>query len=84
MVVNSLDPNGRGSGGEQYKYYDSVRKDVWRTLGQQGGARCQADEFPMGDLLEAKAGVQVIRLINGYANNQQGEHHFWRRRPVRI
>jgi hypothetical protein len=84
MVVNSLDPNARGQGGEQYNYYPSFRKDVWRTLAQQGGARCQADEFPMGDLVEAKAGVQVIRLINWYANNQQGEHHFSGRQPVSI
>ncbi|KAF1812430.1 hypothetical protein P152DRAFT_514547 [Eremomyces bilateralis CBS 781.70] len=54
-------------------YTDYRKLAMWGTMAQSGAAKCQADEFPMGNLLEGQnLNYQVVRLVNGAANGRQG------------
>ncbi|KAJ5970687.1 class V chitinase [Penicillium vulpinum] len=64
------------------------RSQQYRTLVQNGRmqpsdehAKCQLDEFPLGDLMESgNDNPQACRLVNSLANERQGSNFgFWKR-----
>ncbi|KAF2969308.1 hypothetical protein GQX73_g4255 [Xylaria multiplex] len=76
MTVFRVRPAGRAPGRNQASY-SNQRAGQYRTLVQGSradrGARCEVDEFPMGNLEESgNHNPQACRLVNGPANGAQG------------
>ncbi|GAB7352155.1 hypothetical protein MBLNU459_g2641t2 [Dothideomycetes sp. NU459] len=77
-TVYNVNPGGRNAGGARNKEdWQAERRAEFRTLvqGQRSpkSARCEVDEFPMGDLKESTNNQpQACRLINGPDNKSQG------------
>ncbi|KAJ6018170.1 class V chitinase [Penicillium sp. IBT 35674x] len=75
---NVFNPNARRPSRRQYRAWArNQRKAAYRTLVQLDrvpqDARCELDEFPMGDLWESgNQNPQACRLVNGPANGRQG------------
>ncbi|KAI0535145.1 hypothetical protein GGR58DRAFT_480334 [Xylaria digitata] len=76
MTVFQVRPVKRAPGRNQ-ALYPTQRAAQYRTLVQgsraDSGARCQVDEFPMGNLEESgNHNPQACRLVNRLANEAQG------------
>lgn len=71
---------GRPANRQQTSWASPQRNAAYRTLVQGTNlplsARCQVDEFPMGNLREAaEPAPQACRLVNGPANGAQGRDY---------
>ncbi|KAJ6133731.1 class V chitinase [Penicillium sp. IBT 18751x] len=80
-----FEPNALRPPGRMYSSWaGNQRGERYRTAVQMQrvppSARCQVDEFPMGDLFEStNNNPQVCRLINGIANGRQGnDYKMWK------
>ncbi|WYZ36481.1 hypothetical protein EsH8_XV_000034 [Colletotrichum jinshuiense] len=76
---------GRPAGRKYFSWAANQRHEGFRTRAQERNAnnvaRCQLDEFPMGDLEESGGNQpQACRLVNGPANAAQGrDYSAWKR-----
>ncbi|ETS77353.1 hypothetical protein PFICI_11227 [Pestalotiopsis fici W106-1] len=83
QTVFEVRPKGRAPNRNQ-ELWANQRKDKYRTLVQGSrrvaSARCEVDEFPMGNLVDSgNNNPQACRLVNKPANGAQGrDFGFWK------